>query len=80
MPLLQVKDVPFELYDKISKMAKMENRRFDEEILILLETGINLSTREIRLRHIFKEIDKLDLGNTNSFPSPEEMIREDRDR
>lgn len=81
MPSLQVKNVPIELYEKISKIAQMENRAIDEETLILLETGINnLSVREIKLKRVFEKIDNLKLGNTDVFPNPEEMIREDRDR
>jgi hypothetical protein len=32
------------------------------------------------MQAIFQRINKLNLGDTSSFPSPENLVREDRDR
>jgi hypothetical protein len=83
MPSLQVKNIPDELYEKISQTAQMENRSIDEQTVVLLENGlrsINKNQRNMRLKSVFREIDKLALRNTGAFPGPAGLIREDRDK
>jgi hypothetical protein len=79
--VLQVKDVPNKVYERIQESAKMRNHSIDQEAVILLENG--LSTTEKRNKkneEILKKIAELGLRGTDTFPSPEELVREDRDR
>ena len=81
MPLLQVRECPEDIYRKISHVAKNENRTIAQQVIVLLEKGLEQQEpnrgRRIRLmerlekRHIPSEIKKID---------PVSLIREDRDR
>ena len=37
MPLLQVRDIPEDLYEKLAKVAQMENRSIAQETIVLLQ-------------------------------------------
>jgi Fe-S cluster biosynthesis and repair protein YggX len=81
MPLLQIRDVPTELYEKISKVAYMENRSIAQQTIVLLNNALNITDeRIIRRKAVLQEIDTLNIKNANKFPNPEKLIREDRDR
>jgi hypothetical protein len=80
MPLLQVRDFPAELYDTISRVARSENRSVPQQTIVLLKTALNLTEERKTLRKaVLQEIDCLNIENTNNFPPPEEITREDRD-
>jgi hypothetical protein len=81
MPLLEVHDIPGDLYEMLSMSAKMERRSVAQQTVALLRTALNTSAeRMFRRRAIFQEIDALNLGDSNRFPDPADLIREDRDR
>jgi hypothetical protein len=82
MPALQIKDIPNELYEKISQTAQIENKTIDEQSVVLLENGLDtiINKRTAKLKAVFQEIDKLALGNTSAFPDPACLIREDRNK
>jgi hypothetical protein len=82
MPALQVKDVPNDLYDRIEEAARIEDRSIGEETLVILKKGLDHidAVRAEHLERIFKEIDEIPIKNPDTFPSPESMVREDRDR
>jgi hypothetical protein len=80
MTLLQVRDFPTELYDSISRVACSENRSIPQQTIVLLKTALKLTQERKTLRKaVLQEINKLNIKNTNKFPPPEEMTREDRD-
>jgi hypothetical protein len=80
MPALQVGDIPKELYERIVQTAEAEHRSVDQQIIFLLKNSLDKTNkRKIKIRSVLREIDALDLGNTDTFPNPAELIREDRD-
>jgi len=81
MPLLQVRDFPTELYDTISRVAHAENRSVPQQTIVLLKTALNITQEQkARRKAVLQEIDGFNIKNANSFPPPEKLTREDRDR
>jgi hypothetical protein len=81
MPLLQVRDMPEELYETLSKVAQLENRSIAQETIVLLRDALNQKEERIaRRKRILQEIHNLRIGNTENFPDPASLIREDRER
>ncbi len=81
MPLLQVRDIPEDLYEEISRVARLDNRSIAQETVVLLKSALNYSdTRIKRRRAVLKEIKSLNIDSSDEFPDPVDLIREDRDR
>ena len=81
MPLLQVRDFPKELYETISRVAKAENRSVPQQTIVLLKTALDITEdRKAKRKSVLSEINNLNIKNTNKFPDPSKLIREDRDR
>jgi hypothetical protein len=81
MPLLQVRDIPQELYETLSRVAKMENRSIAQQTIVLLKTALHLrNERMARRKSVLQEIDNLRIAKADSFPDPAKLTREDRDR
>ena len=81
MPLLQVRDIPEDLYDKLAKVARAENRSIAQETIVLLREALNLKEGyKMRRKQVLKEIEEINIENTNSFPDPAVLIQEDRSR
>ena len=79
MPTLQVRDLPQELYNQLSFLAEKEHRSLAQETIVLLKEGIEnrLDNRE-RRKKILESFKGLGV-DTKNLPSPEQMVREDRD-
>jgi hypothetical protein len=81
MPLLQVRDIPHDLYEKLSRVAAEDNRSIAQETVVLLKKALNFSEERIsRRRRILAEIETLKIDNVDKFPDPAQLIREDRER
>ena len=81
MPLLQVRDIPEDLYEELSRIAKLVNRSIAQETIVLLRSALNLKSERIKRRKaILKEARALNIDNADQLPEPAELIREDRDR
>lgn len=81
MPLLQVRDIPEDLYEELSRVAAAENRSIAQETIVLLRKALNLQQeRYARRKRILQEIKEMKFENTDGFPDPAQLIREDRDR
>lgn len=81
MPLLQVRDIPEDLYEKLARTAEADNRSIAQETIVLLRKALNLKEERItRRKKLFEEIKKSRLPNVNLFPTAEDLIREDRER
>lgn len=81
MPLLQVRDVPKELYERLSQVAESENRSIAQETVVLLRKALDFKEERIaRRKRILEEIQNKRIPNVDSFPDPVDLIREDRDR
>jgi len=81
MPLLQVRDFPEDLYEKLARTAEADNRSIAQETIVLLRKALNLKEERVsRRKKLLEEIQKNRVPNVDNFPSAAELIREDRDR
>jgi plasmid stability protein len=83
MATLYVENVPDELYEALRNQAKARRRSIAAEVLALLEENVP-TARELKSRHEWvrklARLRKQQQTSDRSFPSAEEMIREDRER
>jgi hypothetical protein len=81
MPLLQVRDIPNDLYDRLSRVAEEDNRSIPQETVVLLKKALGYSEERIaRRKRILAEINAFHIKNVDKFPDPAMLVREDRDR
>ena len=81
MPLLQVRDIPEDLYDELSKIAKQDNRSIAQETIVLLRSALKLDTERIKRRQaLLNEAKSLNIDEGDTLPDPVDLIREDRER
>jgi len=81
MALLQVRDVPDELYEKLAKVAESEHRSISQETIVLLKKALEFQHERIsRRKFVLAKIKETRLPNVVDFPDPAELLREDRDR
>jgi plasmid stability protein len=83
MPALYVENVPDDLYQALRKRARQNRKSMAAEVISLLERDIPTARELQRRREFYKrmaELRAVQLGSSVSFPTTEEMIREDRDR
>lgn len=80
MPILHVRNVPEELYERLQERAQKENRSMSAEVVDLLQRAIEASERSpaeilagIRRRRFFRPADA-------GVPDSATLLREDRDR
>jgi antitoxin FitA len=79
MPTLQVRDLPQELYNRLSYLAEKEHRSLAQQTIVLLKEGVESRLdNQSRRRKLLESFKGLGI-DTNGLPTPEEMIREDRD-
>ena len=82
MPILQVRDLPDSIYQKLDQQARKEHRSLSQQAIVELAKAldISLSAKDRRAQLI----DKIhQLHHNLSFQpqnEPVELIREDRDR
>jgi plasmid stability protein len=83
MATLYVENVPDELYEALRSQAKARRRSIAAEVLALLEENVPtaeaLKSRDEWFRKIM-ELRKQEVASGRTYPSAEEMIREDRER
>jgi len=81
MPLLQVRNVPEDLYEELTHVAQADNRSISQETIVLLRKALDLKDeRKLRRQRVFQEIKSSRLSGVDDFPDPADFIREDRDR
>jgi len=81
MPLLQVRDFPEDLYETLSKVAAAENRSIAQETIVLMKKALNYQQEnQSRRKRGLEEIQAAGHRNTDRFPNPALLLREDRDR
>jgi plasmid stability protein len=83
MPTLYVENVPDELYQALRDRARRHRKSIAAEVLLLLEENVPTS-KELRRRREFMERMAALRAETplrqGTFPSAEEIQREDRER
>ena len=80
MPILHVRNVPDELYDRLRHRAAARQRSLSAEVLVLLESALRRPDDGAglfeRLRRRRAQIARA----VGSFPSSTDLLREDRER
>ena len=82
MATLYVENVPDDLYEALRERARRGRRSIAAEVLALLEQNIPTKKELKARRERFKKMQSLKFNDVlgKSFPSSEDMIREDRER
>ena len=81
MPLLQVRDMPADLYETLAMVAHRANRSIAQQTIVLLRSALNMKSKQnARRTATLKEIDNLHILDSENFPDPAMLIREDRNR
>lgn len=80
MPILHVRNVPDELYERIRRQAQAQNRSISAEVIVLLDRALAQSGRSqeevldsVRRRRFFRPTDA-------GAPDSTTLLREDRAR
>ncbi len=81
MPLLQVRDCPEDIYKKISFWAKKQNRTIAQQVISILEKGLqleqpNIERRKALLQKINSRVIKKEVNQIDDVA----LLREDRNR
>lgn len=81
MPLLQVRDMPEDLYKTLAEIAAQDNRSIAQETIYLLKKALNYKeSRQSRRKRILAEILSNPIKDVEALPDPAALIREDRER
>ena len=83
MPTLYVENVPNELYSALRQRARQHRKSIAAEVLSLLEENVvtptQLKERQLFLRRI-RKLASSSSPSGRTYPTTEEMQRQDRDR
>lgn len=81
MPSLQIRDLPDDVYEALAFRAETEHRSLAQQAIVELRRIPELTARERRLA-ILGELKKRIASEPSCqlAPTPEELIREDRER
>ena len=81
MPLLQVRDCPEDIYKKISYYAKKQNRTIAQQVISILEKGLQLEQPNMeRRKDLLDKIHGREVRKEVNTIDDVALIREDRDR
>ena len=81
MPSLYIENIPDDLYEALRKRARESRSSIAAEVLALLRSHVPTAKEIARRRDLLKRISRIQRrrgGSAGSFPSSEEMQREDR--
>ena len=79
MASLQIRDVPIEILEALRLRARRENRSLAQQALVELRTLPELESRN-RRRSVLETICNETQAGVALSVTPEEVVREDRDR
>ena len=78
---LQVRNLPTNIYEHLSKQAKAEHRSLAQQAIIVLAKGLNIEIDPSKKRkELLEKIAARDEVNIDSKLNPVDLIREDRER
>jgi len=81
MPLLQVRDFPQDLYDRLHRAAESDRRSIAQQTTIILRESLGSPESAMaRRRQALAEASQLALATPPNNLDPVHLIREDRDR
>ena len=80
MPTLQVRDLPEDVYIRLSMLAEEENRSITQQTIVLLKESLGLhKNNKLRRKALIKSIADKNYPDSKNIDIVE-MIREDRGR
>jgi plasmid stability protein len=81
MPLLQVRDCPEDIYKKISICAKKQNRTIAQQVISILQKGLQIEQPNIQRRKaLLEKINNRTVKKEVMELDDVALIREDRNR
>ncbi len=81
MPILQVRDCPEDIYKKISLWAKKQNRTIAQQVISILEKGLQLEQPNIeRRKALLDKIKAREINKEVNTIDDVALLREDRNR
>jgi plasmid stability protein len=81
MPLLQIRNLPDDLYRTLVRKAEEERRSLSQQAIVVLAKGLEAeSDPKARLRDALRRAAAIDPKRTRHLLDPVKLIREDRDR
>ena len=81
MPLLQVREFPQELYDSLTKLARVENRSAAQQTVVLMREALGQPKNQLeRRRAVLARIEEAGISLPDDAPNAADLIREDRER
>lgn len=80
MPTLQVRDLPEDVYIRLSAVANEENRSLAQQTIVLLKESLGLhSNNKLRRKNVLAKIEERGYKDVANI-DPVTLIREDRER
>ena len=80
MPTLQVRNLPEDIYLKLSMIAEEENRSIAQQTIVLLRESLGLSKNsKLRRKALLDDLQKRQYPDADKIDVVQ-LIREDRDR
>jgi hypothetical protein len=80
MPLLQVRDFPEDVYEKITLEARQQNRTIAQQTVILIKKGLSEEASNKERRRLAVERTFSRQVPPNAGDDYRKLVREDRDR
>jgi len=81
MALLQVRDCPDDIYQRITRVARREKRTIAQQVLVLLETGLGQESSNLdRRSQVLERIHGRTVSPEAQAIDAAALVREDRDR
>jgi hypothetical protein len=81
MALLQVRDCPDDIYQRITRVARREKRTIAQQVLVLLETGLGQESSNLdRRSQVLEWIHGRTVSPEAQALDAAALVREDRDR
>ncbi len=80
MPSLQIRDLPEDVYQALAFRARREHRSLAQQAVVELRRMPELAAMERRQRAIERIRQRLEIPEEPLTPSPEELVRQDRER
>lgn len=81
MPMIQLRDVPENIYDALVEQARSERRSLAQQAILTLARGLQVDIDPMARRR--RVIDAIRAGDHTPYvglPDPAKLIREDRNR
>ena len=82
MPTVQIRELPEPVYQKLRETAEFEHRSLSQQAVVLPARALEVREfpKQRRQRLLQRLAEKPLVESTVAMPSPEDLVREDRNR